>query len=184
VTVVGTTARRVLLLASSTIAFPVGAAARNVTVPVDGLPSETLLGFKVTEETALETTRNSVSLTVVPPDDALMTTGVVDVTVAVLAVKVALVCPAGTVTLAGTVTRAVLALDSVTTVPPLGAGALKNTVPVVGLPPGTLPGNCTALSNANKVTSAFAVTPFKVAETRTFVVAVTGLVVTVNPALV
>ncbi|HZN79286.1 MAG TPA: hypothetical protein VFC01_06305 [Mycobacterium sp.] len=90
-TVVGTTARRVLLLARSTTAFPVGAAARKVTVPVEGLPLETLPGFKATEETALETTRNSVSLTVVPPDDAVMTTGVVAVTAAVLTVKVALV---------------------------------------------------------------------------------------------
>ena len=90
-TVVGTAAKRVLLLASDTTAFPVGAAARKVTVPVDGLPSATLLGFKVTAETALETTKNNVVLTVVPFNDAEMTTGVVVVTEAVFAVKAALV---------------------------------------------------------------------------------------------
>ena len=90
-TLAGTTVNRVLLLASDTTALPVGAAARKVTVPVEGLPSATLLGFKATEETALETTKNSVVLTVVPFNDAEMTTGVVVVTEAVLTVKVALV---------------------------------------------------------------------------------------------
>lgn len=40
------------------------------------------------------------------------------------------VAPAGTVTLAGTVARAVTELVSVTTVPPAGAGAFRLTVPV------------------------------------------------------
>jgi hypothetical protein len=44
-------------------------------------------------------------------------------------VKPALVCPAATVTLAGTVAAALL-LDNVTTVPPLGAAAVRVTVPV------------------------------------------------------
>jgi hypothetical protein len=44
-------------------------------------------------------------------------------------VKVALVAPAGTVTLAGTVATAVLLLDRVTTVPPDGAGLFNVTVP-------------------------------------------------------
>ncbi len=89
-TVSGTTASRVLLLASDTTALPV-AAARKVTVPVEELPSATLLGFKATEETGVETTKNSVVLTVVPFNDAEMTTGVVAVTEAVFAVKVTLV---------------------------------------------------------------------------------------------
>ena len=80
-----------LLLASATTAFPVGAAARKVTVPVEELGPTKLLGFNVTDETALDTTRNTVVLTVVPPDEAETTTPVVCVTGAVLAVKVALV---------------------------------------------------------------------------------------------
>ncbi len=54
--------------------------------------------------------------------------------------KVALVVPAGTVTLAGAVATAVLLLESVTTAPPLGAGALRVTVPWEEFPPTTLVG--------------------------------------------
>ena len=48
--------------------------------------------------------------------------------------KVAVLAPAATVTLAGTV-AAVLFLDSVTTAPPAGAGPLSLTVPVAEFPP-------------------------------------------------
>src|SRR3989449_1057233 len=58
----------------------------------------------------------------------------------VLTVKVALVAPSSTVTLAGTVAAAVLLLESVTCAPPAGAGPLSVTVPVEGLPPVTLVG--------------------------------------------
>ena len=62
------------------------------------------------------------------------------VTLLVVTVKVALVAPAATVTLAGTVATAVLLLDSVTTAPPLGAAPLRVTVPCEELPPVTLVG--------------------------------------------
>jgi hypothetical protein len=58
----------------------------------------------------------------------------------VLMVKVALVAPAATVTLDGTVATAGLLLDSVTTAPPEGAAALSLTVPVARLPPRRLVG--------------------------------------------
>src|ERR1700732_2355880 len=54
-------------------------------------------------------------------------------------VKLALVCPAATVTLAGTVAAALL-LVRVTTVPPLGAAAVRVTVPVELVPPVTVLG--------------------------------------------
>ena len=57
----------------------------------------------------------------------------------VVTVKLALVCPAATVTLAGTVAAALL-LDNVTTVPPLGAAAVRVTVPVELAPPVTVLG--------------------------------------------
>ena len=54
--------------------------------------------------------------------------------------NLALLAPAGTVTLAGTVATDVLLLDSVTTAPPLGAAPLSVTRPVDGTPPLTLVG--------------------------------------------
>jgi hypothetical protein len=58
----------------------------------------------------------------------------------VLTVNVAVVAPAATVTLAGTLAAVVLLLESVTSAPPAGAGALSVTVPVEELPPVTLVG--------------------------------------------
>jgi len=58
----------------------------------------------------------------------------------VLTVKVALVAPAGTITLEGT-RAAPLLLESVTCAPPAGAGALSLNVPVEDcVPPTTLVG--------------------------------------------
>src|SRR5216683_889537 len=66
---------------------------------------------------------------------------VVDASTAlVLTVNVALVAPAATVTLDGTLAAAVLLLDSATTAPPDGAAPLSVTVPVEEFPPTTLVG--------------------------------------------
>src|SRR5205809_173168 len=68
-----------------------------------------------------------------------MSANEIEGTTLVLAVNVALVAPAGTVTLGGTVTCAGLLLDSVTTAPPTGAGAYSVTVPVKESPVTTAP---------------------------------------------
>jgi hypothetical protein len=60
-----------------------------------------------------------------------------EATTLVETLKVALVEPAGTVTLAGTVATAVLLLESVTMAPPVGAGPLRVTVPCEEPPPVT-----------------------------------------------
>ncbi len=69
-----------------------------------------------------------------------MLTEVEAVTVKVVTLKIALVAPAGMVTLAGTATTVVLLLENETRTPPLGAGALSATLPVEGDPPLTLLG--------------------------------------------
>jgi len=70
-----------------------------------------------------------------------MVTAVDAVTALVLTVNVALVAPATTVTLEGTLPAAVLLLESVTSAPPDGAGPLSVTVPVEDcVPPMTLVG--------------------------------------------
>jgi len=61
-------------------------------------------------------------------------------TVLVLTVNVALVAPAATVTLDGTVATDVSLLESATCAPPDGAGPLSVTVPVEEFPPVTLVG--------------------------------------------
>ena len=61
-------------------------------------------------------------------------------TALVLTLKLALLAPAATVTLVGTLATAVLLLESVTTAPPEGAAAVKVADPVAAVGPTTLLG--------------------------------------------
>lgn len=81
----------------------------------------------------------STTVLVTPAKAAEMLAEVDAVTELVVTVKLALLLPAGTVTLAGTVTADELS-ESDITAPPVGAAALKVTVPVEELPPITLDG--------------------------------------------
>jgi len=139
VTLAGTVAA-VLLLESVTASPPAGAALVSVTVPCEAVPPVTLVGFTDTAESEAGGDTVNTALRVAPPNVPLTVADVEALTDFVLTVNVAVVAPAATVTLAGTVAAAVLLLESDTTAPPLGAAALKVTVPVEEVPPTTLVG--------------------------------------------
>jgi hypothetical protein len=138
VTLPGTVATVLLLLRLTTVP-PVGAGPLSVTVPVDGLPPATTVGLSASvERDGALTVRVAVFET--PPAAAVMTGEAVEVTGEVEIVNVAVVCPAATVTDAGTVAAVVLLLLRVTTSPPAGAAELIVTVPVEEVPPVTVVG--------------------------------------------
>jgi hypothetical protein len=140
VTLPGTLADELLLLKLTTEP-PEGAAELNVTVPVELFPPTTLVGFNVTEEMVgplLAGLMVSEACCELLPSVAVIVAVVAEVTVWVLTVNVALVAPAGTMTLAGTVAAAAL-LESATVAPPGGA-PLSVTVPCELPPPVTLGG--------------------------------------------
>ena len=133
-----------LLLESATCAPPVGAGPLSVTVPVeDCAPPTPLVGFSVSEESEGAGGEAGVTVSeavlVTPPWAAEIATVVDAATALVLTVKVALVAPAGTAKLEGTL-AAPLLLESATCAPPAGAAPLNVTVPVEEFPPVTLVG--------------------------------------------
>jgi hypothetical protein len=134
VTLAGIVTSDALSVTSETTAPPAGAAPLRVTVPSEEAPPATLAGLSVNEEREAGATL-IVACCVAPFQEARMTAEAWAATGFVLTVKEALVAPAGTVTLAGTVATAVSLLASVTTEPPAGAGPPKLTVACEGVPP-------------------------------------------------
>jgi hypothetical protein len=126
------------LLEIVTATPPVGAAEFNVSVAVEFAPPTTAVGLRLkptSEGGAIVRTAFAVT-------DARAAVMVADVGVDtgwVETVNVALVAPAGIVTLAGVVALWLL-LDRPTAIPPIGAGKLIETVPVELRPPATLVG--------------------------------------------
>src|SRR5260370_7556962 len=123
-----------LSLESITCAPPVGAGPLNVAVPVeDCAPPVTVVGFSVTEESVGDAwagkTVSEVVL-VAPAYEAVIVTDVLVVTALVPTVKVALLAPPATDTLAGTVAPAagLPLLDTLTVAPQLGTGPMIATL--------------------------------------------------------
>ena len=193
VTLAGTLATAALLLESDTTAG-LGVTAAKVTVPVEELPPSTLVGLTVTALRTDEAGEFTVigAKRIVPPSVAVSWT-VVGATLNVVTVKLALVAPAATVTLAGTLAEPGRLLDRVTTVAPVGAALASITVPVAGLPPVTLLGltlNEESAGGGGGVPAGFTVkvadwvTPPPETEIVTTVCTVTGLVKMLKPPVV
>ena len=133
VTLPGTVTEGPLLDRVTTVP-PKGAGPFKMTVPVDEIPPNTVAGLRETDcIPSVKAFTVSVVVFVVPPV-AEIVTGVLTPTAVVLIPNVAVVDPAGTVTLAGTVAAALL-LDNAMGQPPAGAGAFNVTVPVAAYPP-------------------------------------------------
>jgi len=163
---------------------PVGAGPLMVTVPVDVAGARTVVGFSVRPvKDGGVTVRVAVGET--PLAVAVIVTGVVDATIAEVTVNVAVVAPAGTVAVAGTVAAEVLLDESATVRPPVGAGLLIVTVPVEVLPPATVVGLSVRPEAVGAVTVrlAVSVTAPALAVITGAVFAATATVVTVAVAL-
>ena len=121
--------------ASEIVRPPDGAAEPKVTVPVAEVPPMTLVGATATEETdGGLTVRLAVFET--PLSVAVMVAELAEATATVPTAKVAVDCPAGTVTDAGTVTPWLLDWSD-TTIPPVGAELDNVIVPTELEPPVT-----------------------------------------------
>src|SRR2546428_647522 len=138
----GTLAAAVLLFERVTTALGAVSAALRVTVATEELPPTTLGGFSARLETVRggggaggETVSSAVLVT--PPEEAVIVMGMDAGTEGVVTLKMAVVAPAATVTLAGTVAPMVLLLGRLTIVGADGAAPLL-TVPCEVLPPVTL----------------------------------------------
>jgi len=181
VTFAGTAAAE-LLSDRDTVTPPEGAAPFRVTVPVEELPPITLLGLKLNRlaEGGLMV-KPAVLVTLYTADTV---TEVALATGAVVTVKLAVVAPDATVTLAGT-WAALLLSDSATTTPVAGAGPFSRTVPVDELPPTTDVGDkLRPERDGGLIVKAAVFVPLYVADIVTEVLLATAVVVTVNVAVV
>ena len=114
---------------NATVRPPTGAGALKVTVPWEVVPPVTLAGLiAIVLRLAGGASSVRTAVLVIPSYTALMVAAVEPVTAVVATVKVALLLPLAIVTLAGTVADNESELKA-TARPPLGAGALKVSVP-------------------------------------------------------
>ena len=141
-----------------TTAPSAGAGAPSVTVPVDGLPPTTVLGFSCNDEitgpVGSGVTFSESSLKA-PLNPARIEGQTDDVTRVVGIVNVTLVAPSGIVTNGGTLAGLgsyAAAAPSAISAPPAGAGAVRVTVPCALLPPTTVAGSTLKVAISGSVT--------------------------------
>jgi len=182
VTEAGTVATAVALEVSATTTPEPPALPVRVTVPVEVEPYAIDVGLRVTELTA-EPVKASVPVAVVEPVVPVTVTLVLAPTVEVVAVNVAVVAPAATVTLAGTVTEAAPD-ERATGRPPVGAAPLMVTVPVELAPPATVAGLKLSAEITGELTVSTAVPEVPLNVPVIVEVPLRGNVVTVKVALV
>lgn len=136
VTVAGTVATVVVPDESVTLKPPAGAGLEMATVPVDGVPPGTDVGFSDRPLTVGAVTVRVVCCGVPVPRVAVIVAVAFVATAVVVIGKVAVGWPAVTETDPGTVAEPAFD-DRVTVSPPAGAGPLSVTVPVEAVPPTT-----------------------------------------------
>ncbi len=120
-----------------------GAGAASWTVMVNRSPARTCAADRVILVRVASTGRGltvTVAVIVAAPRLAERVTGVLTVTLPAVTETEMPVCPAGTVTVAGTGRMAGAELDSATTVPPAGAGDVSDTVSDSAEPDSTVAG--------------------------------------------
>jgi hypothetical protein len=158
VTLAGTVATAVLLLDSVTTEPPDGAGPLSVTVPCDEMPPVTVVGDSDSVESDGALAAPGVTVSTAPHvvfSTAHSFACVVDETLVVPTLKVAVVAPPGTVTVGGTVAGDID--ESCTVAPPAGAGAFNVTVPVDDVPAVTVLG-LSASDVTQTLTEGFTVT--------------------------
>jgi len=191
VTVAGTVATVKSVLCNET-GVSVPTADAIVEVHVNFVPPTTTLGeivrFVSTATVGGGAVTDNDATRVTPPNAAVMATRSKDATVPAVALNVAVVPPAGIVTLAGTDAIDGFALESVTVPPSAGAGPERVIVPVDVVPLAIVVGENVNVDNVvpDGVTfsTAVCVTPFTFAEMAAKSGAATGWLVMVNVAVV
>lgn len=184
VTVAGTDAEALSEARLTVTGLPAAATPESVTVPVEVAPPTTVAGFRATDVSVGARIWRFAEL--VPPDRVAVIAAVVSAATGVVAMlKLALVAPAATVTVAGTVAFGLLEARLIT-VPPAGAAFAILTVPVEPTPPTTGDVFTVRVTEFAAVIVSTAVfdTPFAVAVTVDWVLVVTATVVTAKVALV
>ena len=166
-------------LVRNTVTLPGAAGASSVTVPVEVCPPVTVEGLRLMDSGPIGRTMSEV-LTDPPLRVAVMFPVAVEVTAWVLTVKVAVVFPANTVTVAGTVAAEKELLRATTVL--TGAVLLRVTVPVAVRVPITVEGLMLIEAGAKDCTTRVRLVarPLAVAVMVMFLVELTAWVVTVK----